>query len=173
MSNALVALLLVGYASASSLLRVGVIGTGCIGLEHLRNLNLVDEVAITAIADSHEPSRAAAVECLKEIGADVDSVAVHTEYTELLASPDVDAVVVCTPNDHHIEVVRTAFATGKHCLVEKPLCRMWPTARRRRRSLRPRATPRAAGRASRCSGAAWSTATSRRLRGSSPRPSRE
>ena len=122
MIKALVALLLVGFASASSLLRVGVIGTGCIGLEHLRNLKLVDEVAITAIADSHEPSRAAAVECLKEIGADVDSVAVHTEYTELLASPDVDAVVVCTPNDHHIEVVRTAFATGKHCLVEKPLC---------------------------------------------------
>ena len=116
----MISLFVVGVVAST--LRVGVIGTGCIGLEHLRNLNLCANVAITAISDNHEPSRAAAMSCLTEIGVDTAAVAVHEQYTDLLASPNVDAVVICTPNDHHIEVVRHAFKTGKHCLVEKPLC---------------------------------------------------
>ena len=56
-----------GVADAAAL-RVGVIGTGCIGIEHLRNLRLCENVAITAIADSHPPSRAAAIACLGALG---------------------------------------------------------------------------------------------------------
>ena len=117
--------LLVGLTQAlvsASKLRVGVIGTGCIGLEHLRNLRLCSDVSVTAISDNHAPSREAAIACLSEIGMDPAAVAVHEKYADLLTSPEVDAVVICTPNDHHIEVVRQAFKTGKHCLVEKPLC---------------------------------------------------
>jgi predicted homoserine dehydrogenase-like protein len=35
------ALLLVGAEAAAQQVRIGVIGTGCIGIEHLRNINLV------------------------------------------------------------------------------------------------------------------------------------
>ena len=105
-----------------AVLRVGVIGTGCIGIEHLKNLNLVSGVEIKAIADNFAPSREAGLACLRKLGVDLSSVSVHEDYTELLASPDVDAVVICTPNDHHIDVLRYALQTGKHCLVEKPLC---------------------------------------------------
>ena len=49
-----------GVADAAAL-RVGVIGTGCIGIEHINNLHLVDNVQITAIADCHEPSRRSAL----------------------------------------------------------------------------------------------------------------
>jgi myo-inositol 2-dehydrogenase/D-chiro-inositol 1-dehydrogenase len=107
--------------SPSSLLRVGVIGTGCIGIEHLRNLHLCDAVRIVAVADNFEPSRASAVACLRDLGIE-EGVHVLDNYDALLDSPTVDAVVVCTPNDHHIEVLRAAFRTGKHLLVEKPLC---------------------------------------------------
>lgn len=110
-----------GVADAAAL-RVGVIGTGCIGIEHINNLHLVDNVQITAIADCHEPSRRSALATLSALGLDETGVAVHEGYASLLASPSVDAVVICTPNDHHIEVLREAFRTGKHCLVEKPLC---------------------------------------------------
>ena len=46
------------YATATAALplRVGVIGTGCIGIEHINNLHLVDNAQIGAIADSHQPS---------------------------------------------------------------------------------------------------------------------
>lgn len=111
-------------SASAALLRVGVIGTGCIGIEHLNNLHLVDDVLITAIADTDAHSREAAVSCLNALdAARYASVALHESYSELLASPDVDAVIVCTPNDHHLEVVREAFRTGKHCLVEKPATR--------------------------------------------------
>ena len=114
-------LLAVVDAAAVGTLRVGVIGTGCIGIEHLQNLNLCEDVAVTAIADSFEPSRESALSCLHGLGI-AEGVEVHNDYSSLLASPAVDAVVICTPNDHHIEVLREALRTGKHCLIEKPLC---------------------------------------------------
>jgi predicted dehydrogenase len=39
-----------------------------------------------------------------------------------LARDDVDAVIVATPNHTHAAVLRDVFASGKHILVEKPLC---------------------------------------------------
>jgi len=108
-------------ASAAAPLRVGVIGTGCIGIEHLNNLHLCDEVQITAVADCHPPSLQAAQTCLDQLGV-AEGVLMLSDYHALLESPSVDAVIICTPNDHHLEVLRTAFFTGKHLLVEKPLC---------------------------------------------------
>ena len=103
-------------------LRVGVIGTGCIGLEHLRNLHLCPDVVVTAIADSHPPSLQAGLECLQGLGVDTGGVQRFDEWEGCLASDQVDAVIISTPNDHHIEVIRKAFGSGKHCLIEKPLC---------------------------------------------------
>jgi len=105
----------------SSPLRVGVIGTGCIGLEHLRNLQLVQLATIAAICDSHGPSLDAGMDTLRAMGLE-DGVVCCSDYNEMLALPQVDAVIVCTPNDHHREVLRAIAASGKHCLVEKPLC---------------------------------------------------
>jgi predicted dehydrogenase len=39
----------------------------------------------------------------------------------LKAHPELDAVLVCTPEEHHVEVTCQAAAAGKHVLVEKPL----------------------------------------------------
>lgn len=41
-------------------------------------------------------------------------------YAELLADPEVDAVVLATPNSMHAEQVRQAAAAGRHVFVEKP-----------------------------------------------------
>lgn len=102
-------------------LRFGIIGTGCIGQEHIRNLHLIEEATIVAIADTHAASRDAALETLRSLGDDAD-VCCMSDYRELLALPQVDAVLVATPNDHHRECLRDVAASGKHCLVEKPLC---------------------------------------------------
>jgi len=114
-------LALVSLALASDVLRVGLIGSGCIGIEHIRNIHLCSGVRVSAVADSHPPSREAALTCLRELGVE-EGVTLTSDYNELLTSPDIDALFVCTPNDHHIEVLRRALRTGKHCLVEKPLC---------------------------------------------------
>lgn len=107
--------------AATPAVRIGVIGTGCIGIEHLQNLHLLRDVArVVAIADTHESSRRAAARALRRLGDD-GGVALVESYEELLAMPDVDAVIVATPNDHHLEVMGAVCKAGKHCLVEKPL----------------------------------------------------
>ena len=118
---ALVATLALSVAPGQKQLRFGIIGTGCIGQEHIRNLHLIEEATVVAIADTHAPSRDAALDTLRSLGDDADVCCV-SDYRELLALPQVDAVLVATPNDHHRECLRDVAASGKHCLVEKPLC---------------------------------------------------
>lgn len=45
----------------------------------------------------------------------------YASYEELLASEDVDAVSVCTPNHLHASMAIFAANAGKHVLVEKPM----------------------------------------------------
>lgn len=89
-------------------------------MEHVRNALLLPNVRLVAIADPHEPSRQTALATLGEHG--LADVAVFDHDSDLLRQPGVDAVVVCTPNDTHHAVMRKVLASGKHCLVEKPLC---------------------------------------------------
>lgn len=45
-----------------------------------------------------------------------------TEYhKEVIASSEIDAVNICTPNETHFELCREALEAGKHVLVEKPM----------------------------------------------------
>ena len=104
--------------SGSRKCRVGIIGTGCIGLEHIRNLHLVEAASLVAIAENHPASYRNALACLQAFGT---KVRLFVDYRDLLADSEVDAVIICTPNDHHAEVFREVVASGKHCLVEKPL----------------------------------------------------
>jgi myo-inositol 2-dehydrogenase / D-chiro-inositol 1-dehydrogenase len=97
------------------MLRYGIIGTGMMGCEHIRNLALLPGVAVTAIADSDATSRSWG---RAAVGRDV---AVFDDHRELLRDAAVDAVVVATPNHTHAAVLDAVFATRKHVLVEKPL----------------------------------------------------
>lgn len=42
-------------------------------------------------------------------------------HKEMIFSPNVDAVNVCTPNETHYQICREALEAGKHVLVEKPM----------------------------------------------------
>jgi myo-inositol 2-dehydrogenase/D-chiro-inositol 1-dehydrogenase len=99
-------------------IRYGIIGTGMMGCEHIRNLLQLDNVEITALADPDDQSRSWGVNAC----GDRFSPTVYDNYLELLASDDVDAVVVATPNFTHINVIRDVFKTDKHVLLEKPMC---------------------------------------------------
>lgn len=97
-------------------IRYGVIGTGMMGLEHMRNLALVPDAQVTAISDPHGPSRDAA-----RATAEGD-IAVYEEPRALLSSGLIDAVVIASPNYTHAAVLEEVFATDLHVLCEKPLC---------------------------------------------------
>ena len=48
--------------------RYGIIGSGMMGLEHLRNLQAIDGAVVTAVADPHGPSRDWAKALAAEVG---------------------------------------------------------------------------------------------------------
>jgi predicted dehydrogenase len=72
----------------------------------------VDGARLVAACDLRE----ARVAPFKARGVDVT-----LDYRELLARPDIDAVVINVPNDEHYAICRDALAANKHVCCEKPL----------------------------------------------------
>jgi myo-inositol 2-dehydrogenase/D-chiro-inositol 1-dehydrogenase len=106
-------------------IRYGIIGTGMMGCEHIRNLVKIDDVDVVAVADPDERSRRwARTACGNTFSPDV-----YDDYADLLARDDVDAVLIASPNFTHIDVMRDVFSTDKHVMLEKPMCTTLADAR--------------------------------------------
>ena len=75
-------------------------------------------VEFVALADADPDQRGQARAMVREFKADV---AVYQDYRDLLASEDVQAVVICSPNVDHHRMTLDAARAGKHILCEKPL----------------------------------------------------
>jgi predicted dehydrogenase len=107
-------------------LRYGIIGCGMMGCEHIRNIESLPEGEIVALSDPFEESRNYARMAL----ADASDVTVVEDHRDLLALPDVDAVVIASPNFTHAALLDDVFETDKHVLVEKPMCTTMEDCRR-------------------------------------------
>jgi len=96
------------------MLHVAVAGLGRIGKIHLKNLvRNFPEIKVVAVMDVFNESKAIA----EEYGVPVFVLT----YEELLAVPDLDAVVICSPTDTHADYVVKAAHAGKQIFCEKPL----------------------------------------------------
>lgn len=102
----------------SAPLRYGIVGSGMMGCEHIRNIAQIPDAQVVALADGHEPSLALG---RAACGEDAD-VAVFPDVERMLAGCALDAVVVATPNHTHAAVLDPIFDAGLHVMVEKPLC---------------------------------------------------
>lgn len=99
--------------------RVGVIGTGMMGCEHLKNLMGLPNVAVTAISDPNaEPREWARL----TMGDAFHRVSEFTDHRDLLESGTIDAVLVASPNFTHKAILDDILATDIPVLVEKPMC---------------------------------------------------
>ena len=104
-----------------SSLKVGIIGSGCIGIEHLNNAALIPNLDVVAIADNHPPSLRCAKRTVEKLKL-THQVTLCDDFQDLLKVKNLDAVIICTPNDTHHDVLKHVLETRKHVLVEKPLC---------------------------------------------------
>src|SRR5574341_1333330 len=98
-----------------SRIRYGIIGTGMMGIEHMRNIALLPDAELVAAADPNERSRTWAASASK-------GIAIYSDHREMLGDADLDAVIITTPNHTHAEVLKDVLPGGKHVLCEKPLC---------------------------------------------------
>jgi len=93
--------------------RFGFFGYGFIAGAHAQALADVPGAEITAVCG---PRQAAGEDFAQRFGAHV-----ATQDPQELLGSDVDAVVICTPDDAHYEQVLLSAAAGKHIFCEKPV----------------------------------------------------
>jgi myo-inositol 2-dehydrogenase/D-chiro-inositol 1-dehydrogenase len=96
-------------------LRVGVVGVGMMGADHAeRIVNRIAGAQLVAVAD---PDTARAT----DLAARFDSVRSLDDPLELVASDDIDAVLIASPGFVHEEQLLACIEHGKFVLCEKPL----------------------------------------------------
>jgi predicted dehydrogenase len=100
-------------------IRFGLIGTGMMGCEHLRNLLPMNDVVVTAVSDPNdEPLKWAELTMGERWG----EVTAFRDHKDLLQSGLVDAVIIASPNYTHKAILDDVLATDIAVMVEKPMC---------------------------------------------------
>jgi len=100
-------------------LKIGIIGCGHWGPNHVRNFSSFPDSEVAWVSDLNE-------ERLKFIRDSYPGIRVSKDYRDIIADPLVDAVVISTPTSTHYQIVKDSLAAGKNVLCEKPLTlRSW------------------------------------------------
>ena len=99
---------------------VGVIGLG-MGKSHAKGvLKTADKIegpekpVLRSLCDSDGKR-------LRKVGEELGVKRLYEDYLEMIADPELDAVIIATPDQDHRRMAEAALAKGKHVLCEKPL----------------------------------------------------
>ncbi|MBI5092880.1 MAG: Gfo/Idh/MocA family oxidoreductase [Candidatus Hydrogenedentes bacterium] len=94
--------------------RIGIIGVGQIGKQHLDTYQKIENAEIVAIADIDKAEA-------DRVGALYGIPNVYYTAKELLQRDDIEAVDVCLHNNFHMPATVAALQAGKHVYCEKPM----------------------------------------------------
>ncbi|HEY1598145.1 MAG TPA: Gfo/Idh/MocA family oxidoreductase [Pirellulales bacterium] len=95
--------------------RLAIIGAGAVSdYHHVPGIRLDPRAELVAACDA-DPK------LLEKRCRDWGIDRVTTDYHEICAAPDIDGVLIATPNFTHKEIAIAAAAGGKHVMCEKPL----------------------------------------------------
>jgi UDP-N-acetylglucosamine 3-dehydrogenase len=92
------------------MIRMALVGLGEVGQHHL-----------AGIAESPHAELRLACDLDAELLAASGAARTTSDFDDVLASPDVDAVTLCLPHDLHAPFAIRALGAGKHVLLEKPM----------------------------------------------------
>jgi len=115
-----------GSVPPSERITVGLIGHGLMGHGHLRRLAGDREIQVLAVCDVDSVRREEGRQHVEQTYATraeskYDGCATYNDYRELLARPDIDAVVIVTPDHWHALQAIDAVKAGKDVYCEKPI----------------------------------------------------
>ncbi len=96
--------------------RVGIIGSQFQADCHAASISMIDgDMSVVAVAS---PTAANA----RALAGRYKIPRVYTDYRELAADPEIEAVTITAPNSLHCEMTIALAQAGKHVICEKPLC---------------------------------------------------
>lgn len=96
------------------MINVGVVGLGKMGISHLAAFRAHPDVNLAGVCDSSRYS-------LDVLGK-YTGLRTFSDMDDMIASADLDAVVIATPSHLHARMVRTALDHDLHVFCEKPFC---------------------------------------------------
>ena len=96
-------------------LNIGIIGAGMIGKVHAENLAYrIPQASPLVIADINQSAA-------RETAGRCNIPKATTDYQEILADPEIEAIVICSSTDTHARIICEAAQAGKHIFCEKPI----------------------------------------------------
>lgn len=107
---------------ANNRLNAGLIGCGGIGGSHLgalQSLTEEDNIALRVVCDVYQERAENYRDRINEAGGEARA---SVDYRDVLNDPEIDYVVIATPEHSHHYLAMAALEAGKHIYCEKPLC---------------------------------------------------
>ena len=98
------------------MINIGIIGAGRIGKVHLQSITYhVKNACVKAVADPFMSEETE--DFVRSMGVPK----ISKDYREIIADPEIDAVLVCSSTDTHASISIEAIEAGKHVFCEKPV----------------------------------------------------
>ena len=95
--------------------RIAIIGAGAVAdYHHVPGIRLDPRATLSAVCDPNEA-------LLEKRQLDWGATKKTTRYEDIARDPDIDAVIICTPNHTHLPITIACLEGGKHVMCEKPL----------------------------------------------------
>ncbi len=98
----------------SKTIKVALAGAGAFGIKHLDGIRNIEGVEVVSLISRD-------LEKTRAVAAQYGIAHVTTDLAESLALPEVNAVILCTPTQMHVEQSIACLQAGKHVQVEIPL----------------------------------------------------
>ncbi|QDU79743.1 1,5-anhydro-D-fructose reductase [Polystyrenella longa] len=94
---------------------IGIIGAGAVSdFHHVPGIEIDPRARLVAVCDPNEA-------LLQQRQSEWPVHKSYSDYAELAADQDVDAVIIATPNFTHLPIALKCIEEGKHVMCEKPL----------------------------------------------------
>ena len=116
-----------GYVTPSNRITMGCIGLGNQGGALLRGFLGKPDAQVVAVCDVHATKQQGTREAVEKHYADEQNKGVYkgcssyNDFRNLVARPDIDAVVIATPDHWHVLISLAAAGAGKDIYLEKPI----------------------------------------------------
>jgi len=102
---------------AKKAVKIGVIGVGNMGSQHVRFIDAIPNARLMAIAD-HDSKK---IESTLDAVSNADDIETFEDGMAMIRKADIDAITIATPHYDHPPLTKAAFKRGLHVMCEKPV----------------------------------------------------